>query len=105
MGLEVYWLQLAEDKLDDIYGYYKFKAGKRIAQKLINGIVDSTIDLENQPEIGQVESSLSNRKREFRYLVFKNYKVVYWINYDFKRVEIANVFDSRQNPDKIQEIK
>ncbi|WP_445957606.1 type II toxin-antitoxin system RelE/ParE family toxin [Yeosuana sp.] len=105
MGLEVYWLQLAEDKLDDIYSYYKFKAGKRIAQKLINGIVDSTIDLENQPEIGQVELSLSNRKQEFRYLVFKNYKIVYWINFDFKRVEIANVFDSRQSPDKIQETK
>lgn len=105
MGLDVYWLQLAEDKLDDIYNYYKFKAGKRIAKKLINGIVDSTIDLENHPEIGQVELSLSNRKHEFRYLIFKNYKVVYWINFDFKRVEIANVFDSRQDPHKIEETK
>ena len=31
MGLEVYWLQLAEDKLEDIYGYYCEKAGKQIA--------------------------------------------------------------------------
>tara|TARA_R110002049_G_scaffold71900_1_gene184825 strand:- start:1421 stop:1738 length:318 start_codon:yes stop_codon:yes gene_type:complete len=105
MGLEVYWLQLAEDKLDDIYSYYKLKAGKRIAQKLINGILDTTIDLENQPEIGQVEISLSNRKQEFRYLVFKNYKLVYWINFDYKRIEIANIFDCRQDPEKIQETK
>ena len=105
MELEVYWLQLAEDKLDDIYSYYKLKAGKDISQKLINGIVDTTIDLENQPEIGQVELNLSNRKQEFRYLVFKNYKLVYWINSDYNRIEIANVFDCRQDPEKILETK
>lgn len=105
MGLEIYWLQLAEDKLDNIYSYYKVKAGKRLAQKLINGIVDTTIDLEKQPEIGQVELSLSNRKQKFRYLVFKIYKIVYWINSDFNRIEIANVFDCRQDPDNIQETK
>jgi hypothetical protein len=54
MELEVYWAQLAEDKLDDIYNYYK---------------------------------------------------IVYWINSDFKRIEIANVFDCRQDPVKINETK
>lgn len=29
MELEVYWLQLAEDKLDDIYSYCPIKACKR----------------------------------------------------------------------------
>lgn len=69
MELDVYWAQLAEDKLEDIYNYYKLKAGKRIAKKLINGIVDTTIDLHKQPEIGQVEFLLNKRKQEFRYLV------------------------------------
>ena len=105
MELEVYWLELAENKLEDIYGYYLIKTNKRVAEKLVNGIVDSTIGIEKQPEIGQVEISLKHRKQEFRYLVFKNYKIVYWINYDFKRIEIANVFDTRQNPEKINEIK
>ena len=105
MELEVYWLQLAEDKLNDIYNYYSIKAGKRTAQNLINGIIDTTIGLDKQPEIGQVEISLSQRKQQFRYLVFKNYKIVYWINYDFGRIEIANVFDTRQEPEKIQEIE
>jgi len=105
MGLEIYWLQLAEDKLDNIYSCYKVKAGKRLAQKLINGIVDTRIDLEKQPEIGQVVLSLSNRKQKFRYLVFKNHKIVYWINSDSNRIEISNVFDCRQDPDNIQETK
>lgn len=36
MELDVYWLQLAEDKLNDIYIYYKSKANRRTAEKLIN---------------------------------------------------------------------
>jgi plasmid stabilization system protein ParE len=103
MELEVYWLELAENKLEDIYNYYLIKASKGVAENLVNGIVDSTIGIEKQPEIGQVETSLKHREQEFRYLVFKNYKIVYWINYDFRRIEIANVFDTRQDPDKINE--
>ncbi len=103
MELEVYWLELAENKLEDIYIYYSVKASERVAKKLINGIVDSTIGIEKQPEIGQIEISLKHRKQEFRYLVFKNHKIVYWINYDFKRIEITTVFDTRQDPQKIKE--
>lgn len=105
MELEVYWLQLAEDKLDDIYKYHKLKAGKQIAKKLVNGIVDITIDLEKQPKIGQVELSLAHRKQEFRYLIYKKYKIVYWVNSEDKRIEVVNVFDCRQDPNKIQETK
>lgn len=105
MELEVYWLELAENKLKDIFIYYSIKVSKSVADELINGIVDSTIGIEKQPEIGQVESFLEHRKQEFRYLVFKNYKIIYWVNYDFMRIEIANVFDTRQNPEKIKETK
>ena len=105
MGLEVYWLQLAENKLEDIYSYYSIKANKTIAQKLVFGIINSTHKLEHQPKLGQIEISLKHRPQEFRYLVFKNYKIVYWINSEFNRVEIANVFDTRQNPEKIAATK
>lgn len=105
MELEVYWLELAESKLEDIYSYYSVKASEKVAKKLINGIVESTIGIEKQPQIGQIEKSLKHREQEFRYLVFKNYKFVYWINFDFNRIEIANVFDTRQDPQKISETK
>jgi len=104
MELEVYWLELAENKLEDIYGYYELKASTKIAQKIVNGIVDATVGIEKQPEIGQIEIRLKNRKQKFRYLVFQNYKIVYWINFEFKRIEIVNVFDTRQDPEKINEL-
>lgn len=105
MGLEVYWLELAENKLEDIYKYYSEKASKIIARNLVNGIVDKTLGIEKQPEIGQVEISLEHRTQKFRYLVFKNYKIVYWINYGQGRIEITNVFDTRQDPIKMNETK
>ncbi|MCF8713581.1 type II toxin-antitoxin system RelE/ParE family toxin [Joostella atrarenae] len=102
MELEVYWLEFTENKLEDIYSYHLIKASKIVAEKLVNGIVDTTIGIEKHPERGQVEFNLKHRKQEFRYLLFKNYKIIYWINYDFKRIEIVNIFDSRQDPGKIE---
>lgn len=103
MELKVFWLQLAEDKLEDIYRYYRIKAGKRAAKKIISGIVDTTIGLGKQPEIGQIEKSLIHRKVEYRYLIYTNYKIIYWINSPSKRIEIANIFDTRQDPNKIMD--
>ena len=103
MDLAVYWTQFAENKLDDIYNYYKTKASVLIARKLVNGIVDKTIGLNKSPFIGQKEELLENRLQDFRYLVFKNYKIIYWIDRKKNRIEIANVFDCRQNPIKMDE--
>lgn len=105
MELEVYWLELAENKLEDIYSYYSVKASKKIAQKLVIEIVDQTIGIEKQPKMGAIEVNLKHKEQEFRYLIFKNYKIIYWINYEFRRIEIANVFDTRQDPEKINETK
>ncbi len=102
MELAVYWSRFAENKLDDIYNYYESKAGTRIARKLIAGIIDKTIVLDNNPHIGQKEKLLSDRPQNFRYLVFKNYKIIYWINQNKTRIDIVNVFDSRQNPLKMR---
>ena len=102
MELTVYWTRLAEDKLDDIYDYFESKAGIRIAQKLIIGIIDKTVGLDKNPHIGQKEELLSDRHQNFRYLVFKNYKIIYWINQNKKRIDIVNVFDTRQNPLKMK---
>ena len=73
-------------------------------KKLINGIYNEAFNLKKHPEIGQKEELLKNRKQEFRYLVYKNYKIIYWINDKEKRIEIIDVFDTRQNPIKIERL-
>lgn len=103
MGLEVYWLELAERKLEDIYSFYSIKANKKIARDLVSGIVERTLGIVNQPKLGAIEQSLLHQDKEFRYIIFKNYKIVYWINHEFNRIEIANIFDTRQDPEKLNQ--
>jgi toxin ParE1/3/4 len=101
MELDVYWSQLAEEKLEDIFNFYKQKAGLKTARKIIAGIVDYTIDLNKNPELGQEEELLKGLNKSFRYIIFTNYKIIYYINNEKRRLEIATVYDTRQNPNKL----
>jgi len=103
MELKIFWSQLAEDRLQDIFNYYKFKAGIKTARKIITQIVTKTEILEQQPQVGAIDAILSERLQEFRYLVSTNYKIIYYVNKKDNRIIIANVFDTRQNPEKLQE--
>ncbi|MBV7440677.1 type II toxin-antitoxin system RelE/ParE family toxin [Weeksellaceae bacterium TAE3-ERU29] len=102
MDLKVFWSELAEDKLRDIFDYYKVKANLKTAQSVVNQIIERTICLNQNPKIGNVEELLKDRKQEFRYLISTNYKIIYYINFETKRIVIANIFDCRQNPEKIK---
>ncbi|WP_343695081.1 type II toxin-antitoxin system RelE/ParE family toxin [Flavobacterium sp.] len=102
MGLTVYWTQFAEDKLIDIFEYYKYKAGVKVAKALVDGLVDASLSLEFNAYGGQKEELLSDRIQDFRYLIFKNYKIIYWINEYKKAIYISNIFDTRQNPTKLK---
>jgi plasmid stabilization system protein ParE len=75
-----------------------FKANKKIADKISNGIVDKTLLLEQTPRIGQKEEMLLHLNKEIRYLIEGNYKIVYWIDQDV--ISIATVFDCRMDPKK-----
>jgi len=105
MELNLFWTDFSQKELEKIYEYYRENAGIRVAKNLVNGIYNETLKLKSQPRIGQEEEILKNRKQEFRYLVYKNYKVIYWINKKENRIEINDVFDTRQNPTKIKRTK
>jgi len=40
-------------------------------------------------QIRPKEELLKNRLEEFRYLVYKNYKIIYWVNTIKNRVDVA----------------
>lgn len=105
MELKIYWTEFSEKELRKIFEYYRKRASYRIAKKLVDGIYNETLKLKKQPTIGQAEELLKERKQEFRHLVFKSYKIIYWINSQENRIEINDVFDARQNPIKIQRTK
>ena len=102
MELEIYWTDFSKKELKNIFDYYKEKASLNVAKNLVVGITKEVIKLKKQPEIGQEEDLLKNDSRDFRYLVFKSYKIIYLVNLEKNRIEIFDVFDTRQSPVKIE---
>lgn len=102
MGLEVYWTDFAKSELHNIFEYYFENASPQVAQDLVEEIIRHTKNLSTQQSIGAKEPLLKEREKEFRYLVFKNYKIVYWHNVAKNRIDISDVFDTRQNPIKLK---
>lgn len=100
MDLKIFWTETARNHLEDIYYYYKIKAGIKVSQNIVNEIFGKALILEKQPFAGQIEFLLKHRKHKYRYLVQGNYKIIYWIEDHY--VKIAAVFDCRQNPNKIE---
>ena len=106
MELKIYWTDFSKQELKEILYYYKVKANITVARNLVLGIINEVKILKNQPEMGQVEVLLENDNRDFRYLLYRNnYKIIYWLNVEQNRIEIFDVFDTRQNPIKINRNK
>lgn len=102
MEIRIEWSGQSERQLKDIFDYYSFKAGPRIAKRIVNRILDRVHILENNPLAGPKEELLSEYPEDFRYLVESNYKIIYWKAGNV--VTIASVFDCRQNPEKMKNI-
>ena len=102
--MKVFWTDFAKNELHKIFEYHRDIASLRIAKKLVSGITQAVSRLPGQPRIGQREENLIDREQEFRYILNKNYKVIYWHNIKKDRVEVTDIFDTRQNPEKMQRI-
>ncbi len=105
MTLKIIWSEFTESQLDEIYEYYEKKASPRIAKKLLKGIINEPKKLIKTPQIGQEEELLKHRETEYRYLIFKNYKLIYSVDAENGFIKIADVFDTRQYPPKIKRTK
>ena len=102
MELEIYWTDFSKKELKNIFDYYKEKASLNVARNLVIGITKETTKLRKQPTIGQEEELLEKDSRGFLYLVFKSYKIIYLVNLEKNRIEVFDVFDTRQSPVKMK---
>ena len=98
MLLKVIWSKFAESQLDEIFERYEKIASTTVAKKLLEGIINEPTKLLKSPYIGQKEELLKDRQIEYRYLVFKSFKLIYSIDKQKGAIKIADVFDTRQTP-------
>ena len=105
ISFRILWSDFAINQLKDIFDYHLFNASSVPAKKLIQKIIDATILLEKNPKSGRKEDLLMKRPQEFRSLIVKNYKIIYWIDHEYCIINISMVFDTRQNPTSITRIE
>lgn len=100
--MRIIWSEFAENQLDEIYEYYKKKVSSKVATELVIEIINEPRKLINAPFIGHEEELLNDREIQYRYLVYKNYKLIYSVDEQNGYIKIADVFDTRQNPPKLK---
>lgn len=99
---EIIWSNFADNELDKIFTYYSEAAGVSIAKNLLQNIIAEPNKLLANPKLGQCEELLLHRSTEYRYLLYKQFKLIYSVDFKRKWIKIADVFDSRQNPQKMK---
>lgn len=97
---QVIWTNFAISELKNIYLYHRMIATERVADKIRKSIFEATRPLSKEPLIGAIEENLIELKQGHRYLVQGNYKIIYRIIQD--NIYITDIFDCRQNPQKMK---
>lgn len=75
MTWKVVWSSFAEQQIADIFNYYCDEASKEVAKKIVTGIIKAPNGLLKNPELGQQELMLSELETQYRYILYKSYKV------------------------------
>ena len=99
VNFKIIWSDFAKKTLKEIHFYFKEKTNRKVADKIITEIVFATKQLNDFPNSGVEEESLKRLNQNHKYLVNKNYKIIY--KPIKEGVLITDVFDTRQNPTKI----
>lgn len=98
--MKVVWTKFALDALLEVFTYYQLNVNRTIAINIKNNILSSTSQLQNFPQSCPKEELLEDLTEGHRCLIRGNYKVIYKILNG--KVYITDVFDTRQNPEKIK---
>lgn len=96
---KVVWTNFAIFELKNIFMYYKMVASIVTANKIKNSIIETVKVLSKNELIGRIEENLIGLNQGHRFLLKGNYKIIYKVVGNI--VYITDVFDSRQNPQKI----
>jgi len=103
--MKIYWTDFAKIELQRIFDYYKENVSLRVAKNLVQNLVKEPHSIIKTPYIGQMEVYLPDRSITYRYIIYKSYKIIYSVDEENGLINIADVFDTRQNPVKISRKK
>lgn len=82
-----------------IWDYYAAEANFLVADRIVEGVLTGIGRLADHPRGGQYEPMLDHLGLGHRRVISGHYKIIYRLIDDL--VFITDVFDSRQDPDKM----
>ena len=95
--MQILWLKSAELDVKEVISYYE-QISEQITKKIILHIIESVYKLADFPEVGIASEQDSSLRK---LIVTKyNYIIVYKIEEGY--VKVVQVFDTRQDPDKLK---
>ena len=98
---KIVWSEFAEWNLDQIYGYILSKSlSQRLAKRYMLKLILRVEQLQEFPFSGRKELLLTKLGKDFRYLVFKDYKIIYFVQNS--AIYISDIFHSKLSPEKIK---
>lgn len=98
--MKIIQTNFAIENLKDIFDYYSIKTNKKVAHKIRKQIFESTRQLKDNPESGQVEFHLEKlNKKQF----VETTKIIQ--RFFENQIIISDIFDTRQYPEKIKRNK
>lgn len=104
MKFELIWSLYSRQSLREINIYYSKVASEKTSKKLIQGIIQKAETLKNAQLSGQKEILLESHTNDFRYLLFKNYKIIFSVNNENSTILIYDIFDCRRNPELLEKL-
>lgn len=99
MKYNVVWTEKAWDDLDQVFDFILPKSAMA-AERLLYQVINRAKILEQHPQVGPIEPLLVTEAYIYRYLVVGHLKLIYRLTEN--AILIIRVFDTRQNPDKLQ---
>lgn len=105
MAIVIIWSEFAKFQLTEIFKYYKKESSLQTAKKIVSEISKEVKTLKSHIDLGQKEELLISKPEKYRYLVKGNYKIIYTFDKENNFIKIVDVFDCRQNPEKIKQSK
>lgn len=98
---QVIWSREALIDLENIYDFLAEKS-PHAAKQTIENILARTRQLETFPDSGSIQKTLKTKHKAYRYLVEGNYKIIYSYRSKVLTVYIETIFDTRQDPGKLE---
>ena len=97
--MKVFLSELAENKLLKLNDFLLENWNLKVRNDFINKLTSKIEQISEQPESCPQSSEF---KGLYKCVVTKQTTFYYRINFDKKEIEVITVFDTRQNPDKLQ---